>query len=180
MSQTELSYEETRQKISEALHKHSIGVLATSDGGVVTSREMRLIYDGLTIYCYTSMDSRKFKQITSNPNVAISVSAIQIEGVASILGHPAEPENTKFFELYKEQQPQAFKISYNEYLAEGKHAEVQLISITPRRATLYVSGPPAISAGYTFVGYLDILNIEKKQAHRIGVYEYKDSTAYSE
>ena len=162
------------------MHKHSIGVLSTSDGGLVTSREMRLVYDGLTVYYYTSVDSRKYKQITSNPNVAISVSVIQIEGKASILGHPALPENAKFFQLYKEQQPQAFEISYNKYLAEGKHPEVKLISITPRRVTLYVSGPPAISAGYTFVGYMDILNIEKQQAHRIGVYEYKDSPAYYE
>ncbi len=180
MSQTELPYEETRQKIMTALHKHPVGVLATSDGGVVTSREMRLVYDGLTIYCYTTTDSRKFRQITFNPKVAISVSAIQREGVASILGHPAESKNARFLELYQEQQPQAFEFSYNEYLAAGKNAEVQLLSINPTRVTLYVSGAQAVSAGYTAVGCLDILNIEKQQAYRVGVYEYKDSPAYYE
>jgi general stress protein 26 len=180
MPQKEISYEETKQKIIGALHKHSIGVLASSNGGVVTSREMRLIYDGIIIYCYTTIDSRKFRQITINPNVAISVSLIQIEGVASILGHPAKPENAKFFKLYKEQQPQAFEFSYNEYLADGKNAEVRLISIMPRRIALYLSGEPAISAGYTSVGCLDILNTEKQQAYRVGVYEYKDSPAYYE
>jgi len=180
MSQKDIPYEETRQKIQESLHKHSIGVLSTSEGGLVTSREMRLVYDGLAVYCYTSVDSRKFKQIKANPNVAISVSAIQIEGEASILGHPALPKNTKFFELYKGQQPQAFEFSYNEYLAEGKNISVTLISIAPRRATLYVGGAPAISAGYTAVGYLDILSIDKQKAYRIGGNEYKDSSAYYE
>ena len=180
MSQTELPYEETQQKIIEALYKHSIGVLATSDGGVVTSREMRLVYDGLLIYCYTTIDSRKFRQITFNPNVAISVSAIQIEGLASILGHPAAPENARFFELYKEQQPQAFEFSYNEYLADGKNVDVRLISIIPKRVTVYVSGALAVSAGYTAVGCLDIVNVEKHQAYRVGVYEYKESPAYYE
>ena len=180
MSQTEISYEETQQKIIDTMHKHSIGVLATSDDGVVTAREVRLVYDGLTIYCYTHLDSRKFKQISSNPNVAIAISTIQIEGVASILGHPAESKNTKFLELYQEQQPQAYEFSYNEYLAEDKLPEARLLAIIPKRIALYVSGAPAVSAGYTSVGCLDVLNIEKQQAYRVGVYEYKDSPAYYE
>lgn len=180
MSQTELPYEETQRKVMEALHRHSIGVLSTSDGGFVTAREMRLVYDGLTIYCYTHLDSRKYKQVSSNPNVALSVSTIQIEGVASILGHPAESKNARFLKLYKEQQPQAYEFSYNEYLAEGKRPETRLISIIPKRIALYLSGTPAVSAGYTAIGCLDILNTDKQQAYRVGVYEFKDSPAYYE
>ena len=73
-----------------------------------------------------------------------------------------------------------YEISYNEYLAEGKRPETRLMSIIPKRIALYLSGPLAVSAGYTFVGCLDILNIEKKQAYRVGAYEFKDSPAYYE
>ena len=175
MQQIELSYEQSKQRIINELQKHKTGVLATSDGNTVTAREMVFVYDGLMIYCRSEGLFKKFNQIESNPNVAIAAGNIQIEGVATIKGHPLEKTNARFVQLYKEQIPQAYEVACRDYFPRS---DCRLIAILPKKITLYVGGPPAESIGYTFSGYFDILNIEKQTAHRISIWDVGESSAY--
>jgi hypothetical protein len=68
---TQLSYDDLKQEMIQELQKYTHGVLATSDGNLVTARQMMLIPNGLTISCLTGNYSRKFKQISANKNVAL-------------------------------------------------------------------------------------------------------------
>ena len=130
MSQTELSYEELKQGMKDELQQHRTGVLATSDDKYVTARGMLLFYDGLTIYCNTSLNSRKYKQITANNNAAVAIGNLQIEGVAKLRGHPFDEENARYIELYKEQNPAAYERAASVHF---KHPASRVIEITPKR-----------------------------------------------
>jgi general stress protein 26 len=175
--QIELPYEEYKKKVIEELRKHKTGVLATSDGSTVSAREMVFIYDELTIYCRSEGLFRKFKQIEVNPNVAIAAGNIQIEGVATVKGHPLDETNTKFIQLYKEQIPQAYEVACRDYFPRS---DCSLIAISPNKITLYIGGSPAESAGYSFSGYFDILNVKKRTAHRVSIWDVDESSAYNE
>ena len=177
MHQTELPYEEFKQKVINELQKHKTGVLATSDGSTVSAREMVFVYDGPTIYCRSEGLFKKFKQIESNPNVAIAAGNIQIEGIATIKGHPLDDGNSRFIQLYKEQIPQAYEVACRDYFPRS---DCRLIAITPQKITLYVGGPPAESVGYSFSGYFDIINIQRRTAHRISIWDAGESSAYNE
>lgn len=72
MSQIELSYEDTKQKMIEEIQKHTRMYLATSEGEFVTVRRMGPIPDGLTIRFLTDINSRKYKHIMHNSQVALS------------------------------------------------------------------------------------------------------------
>jgi general stress protein 26 len=177
MYQTELPYEESKQKIINELRKHKTGVLATSDGSTVSAREMVFVYDGPTIYCRSEGLFKKFKHIDANPNVAIAAGNIQIEGIATIKGHPLDKSNSRFIQLYKEQIPQAYEVACRDYFPRS---DCRLIAITPQKITLYIGGPPAESAGYSFSGYFDIINIEGRTAHRISIWDAGESSVYNE
>ena len=110
MSQVELYYEELEKEFIDALadlgredlHTER-AVLATSYKDKVTARRVRLLSDGLTLYGWTINNSRKAEQILANPNVSVVVEYIQIDGVASIKGHPInEPE---FLEIIHRKLP---------------------------------------------------------------------------
>ena len=102
MNQVDLSYKELETTIknefdklcTEGLYKR--GILATTKDNRVTARRMRLIPDGLTLYAYTDSRSNKIDQIKSNPNVAVVAGFIQIEGKATLHGHPLQPENREY------------------------------------------------------------------------------------
>ncbi|MBN2239438.1 MAG: pyridoxamine 5'-phosphate oxidase family protein [Dehalococcoidales bacterium] len=175
MKQIELIYADATQSILEEIHKHKTGVLATTDGTTVSAREMVFIYDGLTIFCRSEGLFKKFRQIEANANVAIAAGNIQIEGIASIQGHPLEETNNRFIQLYKEQIPQAYEVACRDYFPR---ADCKLIAIIPKKITLYVAGPSAEKAGYSFSGYFDILNVEKQTAHRVPIWDVGESTAY--
>ena len=165
LSQTELSYEDIKQEIIKLLHKQRNGVLATSEGDNVTARTVLLFYDGLTIYCFTSNYTRKYKQIIANPNVAIVCGNIQIEGIAKLKGHPLDEENSNFIRLHQEQNPEYYKISENIIF---KRSTPRVIEITPKRVARWITG-----------GQIDILDVSKESAYRVGYYNLENSPAYS-
>ena len=159
---------------SEGLYKR--GILATSENNKVTARRMRFIPDGLKLYCWTARLTRKYKQIQTNPNVAIVAGFIQIEGTAKIKTHPMdEPE---FLELYRKQLPKEYENSVKDW----RDFDQVVIEIDPSRMAVYKF--PGDKPGITEYG-LDILNIAHGTAHRmIGIkheYEdYRDAPAYIE
>ena len=166
MKQIELPYEELKQDFIKELAKlgseglYQRGILATSEGDYVTARRMRFVSNGLTVYCYTDRETRKYKQIRANPNVAIVAGFVQIEGVASLKGHPLnKPE---FLNVYKETQPN----NYETWRAgQNVHHErdLVLIEVVPKRIawSRYADPESGVERG------LYILNVAKGEAHRI-------------
>jgi len=155
MSPISLPYESLKQKVIEQLKKNWHGVLATAEGKHVTAREMMLIHDGLKISCLTGINTRKYKQIQANKNVAIAVDNIQVDGVAILKGHPSEPENAGFIKAFKESQPKIYEV----YKDSCHNPEIpfKVIEITPKRIALYYGYPDR---------HLEIMIIDEKRAFR--------------
>ena len=156
------SYEELEREMIKELNKlgaegiYKRGILATSENNFVTARRMGLIPDGLTIYCWTQKNTRKYNQIKANPNVAVVVGFIQIEGKASIKKHPKdEPE---FLEVYKKQNPERYAGSVSHW----HEVDYVLIEIAPNR----ISRMKYAGAGDR-EAYLNVLNVSKREAHRV-------------
>ena len=159
MSQGELPYEDIKERIVQTLEKHSLGVLATSNEDVVRAGMMRIVSKGLKVYCFTDMNSRKYHQMKSNPNVALVVQNIQIEGKATLKGNPADESD--FLIAYKETQPENYESSLRKGHFERPY--IKVIEINPSRVALY----KGIDVETGVLSHIDILNVKKKQAHRI-------------
>ncbi len=136
MNNTEISNEE----IIAALEKESIMTLATCSGNRVTIRPMSHINRGLTVYFQTGRDSLKVKQIRDNPYVALCVGTYEIEGKASLLGHPFDSGNELFKKKYKEKHPG----SYDTYSAYEDEIVVE-VNIHRVRQWRYVEGIPCLA-----------------------------------
>jgi uncharacterized pyridoxamine 5'-phosphate oxidase family protein len=142
MSQIELSYEDLKQEMIKEIQKHELVFLATSERELVTNRMVRLVSKGLSFFFLTNVNSRKYKQIMTNPNVAIAAGGLQIEGVASLKGHPQDEENAEFIKAFRESRPEAYEMN----LEKGN-----------------LQGPSASEPG----AYTDILNTITEEAHRV-------------
>lgn len=133
----EISYEALEQEILGKLGESAIMVLATSAGGRVTVRSMSCIFNGLKIAFQTSSASTKISHIRENPRVALCMGNIQIEGIATVLGHPYDIP--WFREQYARLHPGSFE-AYS-WLADECVVEVEPILITLWKSG---DGKPAI------------------------------------
>jgi len=179
MSQIEVSYEDMKKKIIEEIQKHSRMYLATSYGNFVTVRRMGPVPDGLKIWFLTNVDSRKYQQIMANPNVAIAAGDdLQIEGVASLKGHPLAEENSDYIKVFKENRPEMYERSSR----PGRILQrpgTRVIEVTPRRIALNVW-----TANWDlepeFQPYMVILNTVKEKAYKMSGTEGYNAPAYRE
>ncbi|MCW4050413.1 MAG: pyridoxamine 5'-phosphate oxidase family protein [Candidatus Bathyarchaeota archaeon] len=160
MSHSKLPYEDLKQKAIKEIEKHQLVVLATTDGESVTARTILRISNGLTLYCLTGQYTRKYKQVTENPSVAIAYGNLQIEGRAIARGHPSDTENASFTEAYKEQYPDLYERSKKIHF---QRPNMGLLEIVPSRVSLYHSAN--IAAGTE--SYIEILDVDKKEAHKV-------------
>jgi len=112
-------------------------VLATAYAAKVTARTMSHVNDGLEIMFQTGQNSEKALQMQKNPYVALAVSNLQIEALATMLGHPLNDCNIHFVNLYKQKFPKYFQ------LYSGSEHEV-LFVCKPLKVTLYkyIDGVP--------------------------------------
>jgi len=166
MKQVELPYEELEQEFLKELANlgsedlgSERGVLATSKDDHVTARRMRLMLDGLNMYGWTDSNSRKVEQIRANPRVAVVVEYIQIDGIASVKGHPTE--EPEFLELLRKKLPHRYDNLVKRWRTISDRA---VIEITPRRIALikYADAEARIEGG------LYVLNIDERKAYRFG------------
>jgi len=153
-----LSYEELKKEILEQLHKAKIGSLATAEGDDVTVRQMAIIPEGLTIFCFTGVQTRKYKQIVANPNVALAIGNMQIEGTASLKGRTSDEANVWFLKRFEALFPELYGKFFRQ-LVEDPETTERLIEIRPKRIALYA---PAC---------LDVLHIGEKKAVRYDLRE---------
>lgn len=110
-------------------------VLSTSRQDHVTSRMMSIVQKEGVFYFQTDREMRKYRQLESNPRVALCIENIQIEGVCREIGAPME--TVEFCRLYKE----CFPGSFHRYSALEKEC---LFAVTPLRIErwLYLAGKP--------------------------------------
>jgi general stress protein 26 len=130
----------TTNEVTAVLQKEKTIILATAADNRVTTRSMSHVNDGMTIYFQTGSGYLKSQQIRINPNVAISVDGYDIEGKATILGHPLDTENILFAKLYKDKHPQ-----YNDIWSTYPEEIVVKVDIEMVRKWRYVDGKPFIA-----------------------------------
>lgn len=85
-----MQYEDCIKQIEKVLEDTIFAVLATSCGGVVHTRPMCLVNEGLKIFMQTDKTFRKVEEIQKNENVAINCGAYNFIGKAKILGSPKD------------------------------------------------------------------------------------------
>ncbi len=86
-------------------------VLSTSENDVVSSRMMSVVQLNGMFFFQTDIMLRKYRQLSLNPNGALCIDNIQIEGICEEIGHPSE--NEEFCSIFKK----CFKGSYDAYTA---------------------------------------------------------------
>ncbi|HCL55521.1 MAG TPA: pyridoxamine 5'-phosphate oxidase [Spirochaetia bacterium] len=146
-----MNYESLKQEISDLLDQNPYFVLATSYQDHVTARIMSCVHKELFFYFQTDIEMLKYSQIEKNPKVALCIKNIQIEGKATLMGHPSKDENEFFCQLFKRQHPQSF-----DFYSHLKNERV--IEVAPEKITLwkYIDNK----------SYRDYLLVDRKEAYR--------------
>ncbi|MBN2302840.1 MAG: pyridoxamine 5'-phosphate oxidase family protein [Anaerolineae bacterium] len=105
----DISYDDLARSIIKQLDKTPEMVLATCAGDRVTARMMSCIHRDLRIYFQTDRGFLKYEQIVQNPNVALCISNMQIEGTARILGRWSEIDDPELKALYRQHHAGSFE-----------------------------------------------------------------------
>jgi len=127
----------SEEELIRALKTKKTLILATCADHHVTVRPMSHIHDGLDVFFQTGADSLKVRQIAANPRVALCVGTYQIEGTATVLGHPMAKENAFFAQAYRAKHRSSFEL-YSAYPDEV----VVRVRMHRARQWRYVKGKP--------------------------------------
>lgn len=78
-------------------------VLSTSENDIVTSRMMSIVLIDGVFYFQTDISLKKYAQIKANPNVALCIDNMQIQGVCEEIGRPLDNKEfaSTFEKCYK-------------------------------------------------------------------------------
>jgi uncharacterized pyridoxamine 5'-phosphate oxidase family protein len=148
----EINYKDFFNEVVSILSHIREIVVATSLNERVTARTVYCICDDLNLYFITSKAYTKYKQICKNPNIALAINNIQMEGEAEILGHPSSEENSFFKEICERDK------DYMEYFNNySKYKNTILIKVNPKLITVYKGK-----------GAYKYLNLEEKKAYKKG------------
>ncbi len=119
-------------------------VLSTAEDNIVSSRMMSVVLiDGL-FYFQTDRRFRKYRQLIRNPNAALCIDNIQIEGICEEIGHPLK--HRAFCTHFSE----CFKGSFNAYSALQNE---RLFVFRPIRIERWI-----YREGFPFIETFDIQN----------------------
>lgn len=146
-----IDFDLNEQEIFNSIGNGKIMVLATCSENKVTARNMSCVVIDKLIYFQTDKTFLKYQQILGNPNVALCVDNIQIEGIAKIKKHPFDEENISFLSMFEKK----YKSSFDNY---SKMKNEIVVEIEPTLITIwkYQDGQP----------FRDFLDISKRQAYR--------------
>jgi general stress protein 26 len=133
----------TSDEVIAALERENTISLATSADNRVTIRPMSHVNDGLTVYFQTGEHYLKSRQIRVNPNVAMAVGNLEIEGTAEIIGHPMNEANRIFIDLYSNKHP-----NHAGRWSTMPNQVVVKVEITEVREWRYIEGKPVIAIGH--------------------------------
>lgn len=96
------------EKLYKEIGQDRIMALATRNGNGVANRTVNVYNYNDCFYFVTEVNSNKYRQITQNNQVALSVDAIQITGYATPLEHPGDESNRDIVCCIEESLPQQF------------------------------------------------------------------------
>ena len=130
-------------------------VLSTSENNRVSSRMMSVVQIDGVFYLQTDITVHKYHQIVSNPNVALCIDNIQIEGVCEEIGHPLQ--FPPFCDVFQE----CFKGSYDAYSSLENE---RLFSIKPMYIERWI-----YEDGIPYIETFDVETQEYKLSRYIGV-----------
>ena len=119
-------------------------VLSTSENAKVSSRMMSVVLINGEFYFQTDIMLRKYSQLNANPNSALCIDNIQIEGICEELGHPLG--SSAFCEVFRE----CFRGSYDAYTSLKNE---RLFVLKPLFAERWI-----YSAGVPYIEKFDIEN----------------------
>lgn len=121
-------------------------VLSTAENNKVSSRMMSVVQINGIFYFQTDLTLNKYRQILSNPNVALCIDNIQIEGLCEENGHPLQ--NEAFCNVFQE----CFKGSYDAYTSL-KNERLFAVNPTFIERWIYQDSIP----------YIETFNMETKE-----------------
>lgn len=127
-------------------------VLSTSENDIVSSRMMSVVLIDGIFYFQTDITFKKYRQLSSNRNVALCIDNIQIEGICEEIGHPLN--NASFCDRFLE----CFKGSYDAYTSL-KNERLFAVRPTYIERWIYKEGVP----------YIEIFDI-KAQSYKTSKY----------
>lgn len=140
-------------KLHELFLEFGLGkkmVLSTCVNHQVSSRMMSLVLIDGKFYFQTDLNLRKYQQLKSNPNVALCIDNLQIEGICEEIGHPLD--NTAFCKAYS----QCYKHAFDSYTSLKNE---RLFSVTPTYIERWVYKEK--------IPYLEFFKIDKKEYQSI-------------
>lgn len=149
-----LEFSSLEEEIATTLTAANFIVLATSIDNRVTARSMSIVSIGLDVYMQSDCRFIKTAQMEGNPNVALCLGNMQIEGIAEFLGHPMDAQNEPFRALYRDKHKGSYERYSNardEYVFVVHPVVVTLwkyIDANPCRDRLDVAGHTAIREYY--------------------------------
>jgi general stress protein 26 len=117
------------EKVLHMLDKHSIGTLATIQGGKPFSRFMLFFHDGLTLYAATHKHTHKLDDMNTNPNVHI---LLGLEA-ASFTSHYCEIEAVASIEESAELRKRFWDDSLSEWMSGSDDPNYVLLAFKPER-----------------------------------------------
>ena len=85
-----MKFEAASEKLFRDIGNSGIMVLSACSGDRVTSRPMSVVVIDGRFYFQTDETYLKYRQLTDNPNVSLSVKNYSIEGIARDIGKPSE------------------------------------------------------------------------------------------
>ena len=91
--------------------KHSVMTLSTSSHERVSSRAVSVVSVGERFYFQTYEEILKYRQLSLNPNAALSFKNFSVEGKCRCIGKPNDEKNHFFITLFKKY----FKLAYKQY-----------------------------------------------------------------
>ena len=100
-------FEKQLSRLWKLMGSHSVMVLSACAYNRVTSRPMSVVMIDGKFYCQTDINYLKCKQLSENPNAALSLKNFSIEGTCRIIGKPSEHE--LFMQAMKKHFPLAAK-----------------------------------------------------------------------
>ena len=102
-----MMFEEKFPEFWKEFGDHRLMVLSTSLDNIVTSRMMSVVAIDRNLYFQTDTQSGKYAQLMGNLHAALCIDNIQIRGICTEKGHPAD--DPAFCALYEKSYPGSFK-----------------------------------------------------------------------